>query len=119
MLRANKQNVFLIASGLTGVSVVSIITFTTLPVLNKRLTFATFCFSFAVPMLSISIYHVSGGSNQMVEVGGSYAAMFITGVFAALAGISALFFHLNLWAGVSFLSVGLVAVLASMFTIKE
>jgi hypothetical protein len=114
-----KQGVLLTASALLGVSVVSIVTFTSIATLTRRLVFATICFSIAIPALAASIYQISDRLSPSVAVGSSYVYMYLAGIFSAILGIAALFFHLNIWAGVVFALSSVTALAISIISIKE
>lgn len=116
--KIHRQTVLLVASGLIGASLVCVITFTTVAVLDYRLLVATFCFAVAIPTLAASILLVTDESFAVpIREPNSYLGLLLVGIFSAIIGIGAMFFHLNIWAGLTF-SIAIVAALAVSMAIR-
>jgi hypothetical protein len=107
----DKPTALLAASGLIGVSIVSIVTFTTVSVLTRRLLTATWCFAIAIPMLAACIFLLESKIRAMR----AFIAFQLVGMVLAFAGVVAVFFQVNIWAGFAFLLASLAVVIATHF----
>jgi hypothetical protein len=107
----HKPSALLAASGLIGVSVVSIVTFTTLAVLTRLLLTATWCFAAAIPILAACIFLLENKIKAMR----AYIVLYLVGSVLALSGIMVVFFQINKLAGIIFSLSALIVIVASHF----
>jgi hypothetical protein len=107
----------LMASGLAGVNVIAIVQLASTNTLSWPLTIGVFCFAVSIPLLAATVVVLSE-HEELPEMHQTfhYAVLLLGGSFLSLAGIAALFFHLNYAAGGAFL---ITVISAALLIIKH
>ena len=103
-----------VAGALIGVDLIAVFQLLTLPILDKRLTVALYCFAISIPSLAMYLRSVIAQSTcpynilvWHVPLGG------ILGLTISVVGLGAVFFHLGIVAGCLFSVFAILGFLAS------
>ncbi len=88
---------------LTGICIIAVIQFISLPSLDGALKVSVYCFAVSLPLLTFSLLSLVGSTNKVhSDFMWYFWVAFILGPLGSLVGIAGLFFHFSWRAGLIF-----------------
>jgi hypothetical protein len=100
-------------SGLLGISTVAMTQILPISPLDRALRVAVFAFAVAIPMLAASIAVDSERAGAPINIDTHWEyVMKQAGMLASFIGVTSIFFHFGVFAGVVFLAISIFAVVA-------